>query len=507
MFSSKDLKQITDHGLSLETVQEQISNFERGFPPSYLSAPSLTDQGIKMLTEDEKEHLCELFEQYSRNHQVVKFVPASGAATRMFKQLFAFSKSYKGTDEEYKALIKDQSSGSMFDFFKQLEKFAFYEDLKESFKKNEGVELTEAHMKRAYVDILKNLLDESGLSYGSLPKGLLKFHRYEDEARTPVEEHLVEASEYAVCRGQEVHLHFTVSPEHQPKFESHVSEIKESYQKKYGIVINVNYSIQKPSTDTIAVDMQNAPFREEDGSLLFRPAGHGALLENLNEIEADLIFIKNIDNVVPDHLKPETVIYKKVIAGVLVETQAKIFNYIQKLNEDSSEELLKEIKTFAEQHLGIKLSGTLERNELYEILDRPIRVCGMVKSEGDPGGGPFWVTTNGQTSLQVVETAQIDLKESKQKEIFNQATHFNPVDLVCGVRNHKGEKFDLMQFRDPSTGFVTEKSKDGKDLKAQELPGLWNGSMANWNTVFVEVPLITFNPVKAVTDLLKDEHQ
>jgi hypothetical protein len=507
MFSQQDLAQIKQHGLTTETVDKQILNFKNGFPPSVLAAPSLVASGIQSLDEDEKETLCEAYETYSKDHQVVKFVPASGAASRMFKKLFAFAGSYKGTDKEYQSLVADQSAGSMFDFFKNLEKFAFYEDLKTKYKESTGVDLAEAHVKRDYVSILIHLLESKGLDYGSLPKGLLKFHNYEEGARTPVEEHLVEASEYAVCGENDVFIHFTVSPEHQPKFEAHVASIQNAYEEKYSISIHVSYSVQKPSTDTIAVDLENAPFRESDGSLLFRPAGHGALLENLNDIDADIIFLKNIDNVVPDHLKPETVINKKVIAGILVDVQSKVFTYLRKLEGDVDQSLLNEIRLFAEDKLGIRVPESAGKEELQSILNRPIRVCGMVKSDGDPGGGPFWVTAQGKTSLQVVETAQIDLKDETQKKIFNQATHFNPVDLVCAVRDYQGNKFDLMQFRDPSTGFVTEKSKDGKDLKAQELPGLWNGSMANWNTIFVEVPLITFNPVKAVTDLLKPEHQ
>lgn len=507
MFSEKDQQQIKAHGLEIQTVKEQIKHFVDGFPPSILTAPAISGKGICVLNEDEKETYCEIFESYARQHKVVKFVPASGAATRMFKQLFGFINSYDGSETAYQKMISDQSEGSMFYFFKHLEKFAFYNDLKVVFRKSSDSDLAEAHVKRAYVDILIQLLDDKGLGYGNLPKGLLKFHDYPEGARTPVEEHMVEGSEYASCGENEVYLHFTVSPEHQSKFESHVSDIQKTYESKYGISIHVSYSIQKPSTDTIAVDMDNHPFREPDGSLLFRPAGHGALLENLNDIDADVIFIKNIDNVVPDHLKPETVIYKKVIAGLLVDVQQTVFEYLKQLEGEVSVAERKEIGVFINENLGIKVDENTNQQQLIEILNRPIRVCGMVKSEGDPGGGPFWVAANEHESLQVVETAQIDLSEAKQKEVFNQATHFNPVDLVCGVKNYKGEKFDLMKYRDPSTGFVTQKSKDGKDLKAQELPGLWNGSMAHWNTLFVEVPVITFNPVKAVNDLLKKEHQ
>ena len=507
MFTDKDIQQITAHGLELATVKEQIKNFKDGFPPSDLVAPALEGSGIMVPDEASQAAFASAYEAYAKEHKVVKFVPASGAATRMFKNLFSFRSTYDRSDTAYEKLVANQSEGSMFDFFKRLEQFAFYHDLKVAFKSS-GTDLAEAHLKRAYNDILDCLLDDKGLGYGSLPKGLLKFHNYETGARTPVEEHMVEGSQYATSLGNEVHLHFTVSPEHQAKFEAHVGEIQSTYESKYGVSIHVTYSIQKPSTDTIAVDMDNEPFRESDGSLLFRPAGHGALLENLNDIDADIVFIKNIDNVVPDHLKPDTITYKKVIAGILADTQAKVFGYLNKLDASVTTEEMTEIQSFVNERLGMQVDANVTREELHAILNRPIRVCGMVKSEGDPGGGPFWVRGgDGSVSLQVVETAQIDLTSSAQKEVFGKATHFNPVDLVCGVRNYKGEKFDLMKYRDPSTGFITQKSKDGKDLKAQELPGLWNGSMAYWNSIFVEVPISTFNPVKAVTDLLLPAHQ
>jgi hypothetical protein len=507
MFTEKDQQQIKAHGLELSTVEQQIRHFEEGFPPSKLVEPALEGNGLKIVDEDELSSLSDVYAAYAKNHKVVKFVPASGAATRMFKNLFSFRSSYDHSEAAYEKLVADQSQGSMFDFFKRLEYFAFYDDLKVAFKSS-GTDLAEAHLKREYNQILDYLLDDKGLGYGSLPKGLLKFHNYEGGARTPVEEHMVEGSQYATSMGEEVHLHFTVSPEHQSRFEAHVAEIQPVYEKEFGVTIHVTYSIQKPSTDTIAVDMNNQPFREADGTLLFRPAGHGALLENLNDIDADMVFIKNIDNVVPDHLKPDTITYKQVIGGIMADIQTRLFGYLEQLDKGVSIEEMTEIQNFANEHLGIKVDSNISREELKEILNRPIRVCGMVKSEGDPGGGPFWVEgEGGSITLQVVETAQINLKDSDQKEVFGKATHFNPVDIVCGTKNYKGEKFDLMKYRDPSTGFITQKSKDGKDLKAQELPGLWNGSMAHWNSIFVEVPVSTFNPVKAVTDLLLPAHQ
>lgn len=508
MLTEKDHSQIAEHGLNLEKVEEQIENFKKGFPPAVLERPAIEGDGIINLDEDEIDQAIDLYERSASQKKIVKFVPASGAATRMFKNLFAFQSEYDESEMAYEKMLEDQSSGSPFEFFKNLEKFAFYEDLKKTFK-NSGMALEEAHLKRKFGKILDYFLGEEGLNYGNLPKGLLKFHLYENGARTPVEEHMVEGSLYALGAERSVNIHFTVSPEHKENFEKHVAEVKSLYEQRFDCKINVSYSIQNPGTDTVAVEMNNEPFRNEDGTILFRPAGHGALLENLDAIDADIIFIKNIDNVVPDSLKEETVTYKKVLAGVLLDRQQKIFNMLSELESGENEEVVKKAHTLLIEELGyIPGKDSLSGEELKKLLNRPLRVCGMVKSDGDPGGGPFWIKdTRGNVSLQIVETAQIDLTKQDQKEVFKRATHFNPVDLVCSPKDHEGNKFDLMNYRDPSAGFITQKSKDGKDLKAQELPGLWNGSMAHWNTIFVEVPLITFNPVKQVNDLLKKEHQ
>ncbi|MCY7358541.1 MAG: DUF4301 family protein, partial [Rudanella sp.] len=374
------------------------------------------------------------------------------------------------------------------------------------------------------------LLTDEGLDYGNLPKGLLKFHRYTDGPRTPVEEHLVEGAAYANANGL-VRIHFTVSPEHHDRFEKLIIEEKPDYEAWLGVAYDVTFSEQKKSTDTISVDLSNQPFRNADrdggdaalrpGSLLFRPAGHGALIENLNDIDADIVFIKNIDNVVPDDIRETTVTYKKVLATVLIDTQQQVFK-LQELLE-AADGLGKEISdgylAEADEFLQMSLrtnhpegfdSFSKEEKVAYfkHKFDRPIRVCGMVPNVGEPGGGPFWaMNPDGSTSLQIVESAQFDMENAGQKAIFDTATHFNPVDLVCGLKNRHNQKYDLPVYRDMQTGFITQKSKDGKDLKAQELPGLWNGAMSNWNTIFVEVPLITFNPVKTVNDLLRDEHQ
>jgi len=349
-----------------------------------------------------------------------------------------------------------------------------------------------------------------------LPKGLLKFHAYQEGNRLAIEEHLVEGAVYGQDDQKKVHLHFTVSPEHQQKFEEAVAQVKEKYAQKYRVDIRIDFSQQKPATDTLSVDMNNEPFRENDGSLLFRPGGHGALIENLNELEAELIFIKNIDNIVPDKHRQPTYDYKKVIGAYMIEIQEKVFDYLESLEIGNFDEaLMDEIFAFMESDLFIHVPKFIRQKELmeqvdwaYQMLNRPIRVCGMVKNEGEPGGGPFLVTDeNGMDSLQIVESSQIDFSNPTQAEIVKNATHFNPVDLVCGVYNFQGEKFDLKEFVDPKTGFISIKSKGGKELKAQELPGLWNGAMADWISLFVEVPIETFNPVKIINDLLRPMHQ
>lgn len=511
MFTESDLKQIEIHQLDLKDVNYQIDKFKKQFPPTLLAAAATVQKGIKQLSEDEVDDFVAYYAQHLGQIDLVKFVPASGAATRMFKSLFAFLHAYTGSEEDYENLKSDQSPGSLYTFFKQLDSFAFYEDLRKQFNQLTGESLEEAHVKKKFTEILDALLQEKGLNYGSLPKGLLKFHSYAANARTPVEEHMVEGAQYARDNDGKVKLHFTVSPDHQKKFQQHVLDIQPKYEQAYGVHIEVSYSVQKPSTDTIAVALDNEPFRNEDGSLLFRPAGHGALLENLNDIDADVVFLKNIDNVVPDHLKDQTILYKKVIAGILLKYSDKIREALDKLPTangiSEASALLAELGY--EPGSAFMEMGDGERMDfLRQKLNRPFRVCGMVKSDGDPGGGPFWVKAkDGSSSLQVVETAQIDLTDPGQKAIFNQATHFNPVDVVCLLKDAQGKKFDLLKYRDPETGFITQKSKDGRDLKAQELPGLWNGAMADWSTIFVEVPAITFNPVKSVNDLLKPEHQ
>lgn len=516
MLSEQDVNQLKAHGIKKETVEKQLRNFQEGFPFIDIVKAATINDGILQISDELASQYISEYEQDAPQYKVMKFVPASGAASRMFKDLFAFTDSYKGTDEEYQQLVNDKKHEPIMSFFKRINDFAFYNDLKKTHESS-GKGLNEAILQRQYVAVLQSLLNDEGLGYGNLPKGLLKFHRYGEASRTPVEEHLVEGANYCRSADGKVYIHFTVSPEHKAKFAQLIEEVRPVYEQKFGATYDISYSEQKPSTDMIAVDMNNEPFRNEDGTILFRPGGHGALLENLNDLDADVVFIKNIDNVVPDRLKGETYHYKKLLGGLLLSYQQTIFGYLDYLDkaEDLFSDKVEEIRHFVENQLCVispAVFSSLRDDEkiawLISKLDRPIRVCGMVKNEGEPGGGPYWVSSeNGTTSLQIVESAQVNMDDPDQASVFKEATHFNPVDIVCSLKDHDGKKFDLHRYIDPSTGFITKKSKDGRDLKAQELPGLWNGSMADWTTIFVEVPVITFNPVKTVNDLLREQHQ
>jgi len=504
MLSPSDELTLENKGIDKTTVQEQLNAFATGFPYLEIKNAAEPGKGVIRMNENEISETLDCWEKYLQtNVSVIKFVPASGAASRMFKDLFEF---LEGADNEpMKAFEKK--------FFADIEKFAFYEELNQVCIKNNGQSILQLIENSQYKPIVENLLSDKGLNYGALPKGLLRFHSYPTEKRTPLQEHLVEGALYANVSGK-VNIHFTVSTEHRALFENHLNESVAAYASKFGVTYNVSFSEQKPSTDTIAADENNQPFRDK-GELVFRPGGHGALIENLNDLTGDIVFIKNIDNVVPDSLKDTTVTYKKVIAGLLVKLQQQSFDYLQELeNECVSESRLKEIAQFCETKLNNfrediqSLTDNELRKYLIAKLNRPIRICGMVKNVGEPGGGPFLtVNTDGTVSPQILESSQINLSNPADKEKMLNSTHFNPVDLVCSIRNYKGEKFDLLKHVDKNTGFISLKSKGGKELKALELPGLWNGAMSDWNTVFVEVPIETFNPVKTVNDLLRPEHQ
>jgi hypothetical protein len=504
MFIESDLQQLKSKGISIARIDEQLDYFKRGFPYLSIQASASAEKGILAIPENEQDFFLNVWDAYLKeNKEIVKFVPASGAASRMFKDLFEFLDT-SGT----------QITPPLKTFFEGIRQFAFYDLLQSFCQKNEGKDIDELLASGKYEKIIENLLLDKGLNYGQLPKGLILFHNYPEGARVAMEEHLVEGALYACNAAKQVNIHFTVSPEHRELFRQKAETQSPEYAERFGVQYHISFSEQKPSTDTLAADADNQPFRDK-GKLLFRPGGHGALIENLNDISADVVFIKNIDNVVPDRLKPETVQYKKLIAGILVHYQQKIFEYLNLIDSGKyTHDQLLEMVYFLQNELCIKNPETkvLEDVELVlyikSKLNRPLRVCGMVRNEGEPGGGPFLaVNADGTVSLQILESSQIDLKDPKKKQLFEQGTHFNPVDLVCALKNYKGEKFDLLQHVDKNTGFISLKSKNGKELKALELPGLWNGAMSDWNTVFVEVSAATFNPVKTVNDLLRAEHK
>ncbi len=505
MLSASDILLLQKKGISPEKIEEQLHAFATGFPFQEIISAAEPGNGITLIVnENIQRYLIEWDNFLKTDATILKFVPASGAASRMFKDLFEFLEG--SLDEPAKPAEKK--------FFDQINQFAFVDELDKVCKTNTGKNIPELIREKQYKAVVGNLLLKSGLNYGALPKGLLLFHSYPAEKRTPVQEHLVEGAMYAANINKEVNIHFTVSNEHRSLFEKHLKDTIPAYEQKLQTKFSINFSEQKPSTDTVAVNDSNEPFRE-NGELVFRPGGHGALIENLNDLDADIIFIKNIDNVVPDSMKNPTIIYKKVIAGLLVKLQKQSFGYLRELEKGQlSDEKLGEISFFCEKELNNfhpsidKLSRAELQQYLHTKLNRPMRVCGMVKNTGEPGGGPFLtVNRDGTISTQILESSQIDLSNPVEKEKMMRSTHFNPVDLVCGVKNYRGEKFDLLKYVDKNTGFISSKSKNGKALKALELPGLWNGAMSDWNTVFVEVPIETFNPVKTVNDLLRPEHQ
>lgn len=505
MLSQEDLKQISLRGITEEQVEHQLDEIKQGFPFLKIEAAASIGKGIMSPTENEMNKYLSTWDTYLTGcHKIVKFVPASGAASRMFKNLYSF------LDADYDKPTTEFEK----EFFENIKKFAFKKELCNACKTNEGKCVTCLMDNGEYKKIVENLLEEKGLNYGHLPKGLLLFHSYEEGPRTPMEEHLVEAAMYAQSEGQ-ANVHFTVSHEHLELFKKKVAEKIDMYAEKFGVKYNISFSEQKANTDTIAANPDNTPFRNEDGSLLFRPGGHGALIENLNDIDADVIFIKNIDNIVPDRLKGETVKYKKLLAGILVDLQTRAFNYLKLLDTGNyTHAQLEEIIRFLQRDLCCRRNDIKELEDaelviyLHNKLNRPMRVCGMVKNVGEPGGGPFLCyNQDGTISPQILESSQIDKTNEKYVQMFKEGTHFNPVDLVCATKDYKGNTFHLPDYVDKSTGFISSKSKNGRELKALELPGLWNGAMSDWNTVFVEVPIETFNPVKTVNDLLREQHQ
>lgn len=507
-FSTADWSQIEKKGISKEKVASQLQTFKEGIPFVRLHAAAVIGNGILSFSQEEQAKLISSYAKNSTTLSLLKFVPASGAASRMFKATFNFLEAFNPAAESLETYCSRTSDEAMQQFADNIERFPFYDFLQSRVK---GPFASKGHQIHAFV---KELLTEDGLNYGFFPKGLLPFHMYEKESATPFKEHLKEGVRYAKGADQ-VKLHFTVSEQHELMFKEEQEQAIASFSQGQN-QFKISYSNQKPSTDTIAVDMDNIPFRNSDDTILFRPGGHGALIENLNDQDADIIFIKNIDNVVVEQNLEAVANSKKMLAGLLLEVQSKAHAFARILEQEKlSSEKLEQIKQFLEEELNVRFPEDFaekdleqQQEQISKAINRPIRICGMVKNEGEPGGGPFWIKDNQENiSLQIVEAAQIDKSVANQASILENATHFNPVDLVCGVRNHKGEKYNLLNYVDPKQGFITSKTKEGKDLKALELPGLWNGAMAFWNTLFVEVPLITFNPVKTVNDLLKPSHQ
>lgn len=487
IFTLNDLKQIHERGSIAEDVERQFQFFKTGFSFSQLDRAATVEDGI---LKQERSIIAPMIESYSQRmgrEKMLKFVPASGAASRMFKSLFD--------------LLEEKNDEKGHKFIQEIKSYPFYQDLVIVLEKN-NLDITNLIEKNDYLTIIEHILFEKGLNYSHKPKALLKFFTYANETRYAIEEHLVEGARYALSKNGTCYLHFTVSPQHLTDFQQVIHNTKEKYENRFGIKYEISYSIQDPATDTLAANPDNEPFREENGQLLFRPGGHGALLSNLNKMDADIIFIKNIDNITHEREVEETVIYKKYLAILLQDLRDHIFHFLKELHTDNAESSESSFREFLKNKFRITPPAHATKEEWINYLNRPIRICGMVRNEGEPGGGPFWVNTGEKKeSLQIVESSQIDKSDPKQRAILEQATHFNPVDMVCSIKNWRGETFNLSDFVDENSGFISEKSYNGKVLKAMELPGLWNGAMAGWLTIFVEVPLTTFNPVKTVHDM------
>ena len=502
LFTEADLRQMAELGITPEEAARQVELFRNPPAPTRVLRPCTQGDGIRVIFESDQERLLGYWEEAARQGRIGKMVPASGAASRMFKSLL---------EDLHESPA--EPSADVRTFIDNLSRFAFFDDLPEAARQA----AREGENRRA---VLEHLLTAQGLGYADLPKGLLKFHRDAGgEVRTPFEEHLVEAAEIVRDAEGRCRLHFTVSPDHEPEFRRLLAEVGPRYESRYGVRFDVTFSQQSRSTDTVAVDLENRPFRLEDGTLLFRPGGHGALIENLHGLAVqgwDVVLLKNIDNVVPDSRKETGLLWKKLLAGALLALQTRMFGYLERLEDGPSvtPELLEEVEKFMTDALvrpvpaEMSLKAEDLRQYFLRILDRPLRVCGVVRNQGEPGGGPFWVETlDGDVSLQIVEASQLDPRDGDQQRILRESTHFNPVDLACALRDRHGCPYDLQRYIDPATVFISRKSHEGRPLKALERPGLWNGAMAGWNTVFLEVPDTTFAPVKTVLDLLRPEHQ
>lgn len=505
MFSDNDLQLLEKKGISIRQINEQLEAFRKGIDFVTLYAPATPGSGIMVPGEKEIDRYNELFSNGITRHSFTRFIPASGAASRMFKALFE-TLDKLGGEADFRSFL--EGNKEMTNFLGNIHTYPFYEDLLQF------TPVPDTNSKESTLEVLRKLLLDKGLNYGSLPKGLLKFHRYPDGSRTAFEEHFIEASQYLTSDKNTVKLHFTVSPEHRELFQTLSKLLTARFWKAYKIDFKVSFSEQKPSTDTIAVNPDNTPFRTENGELLFRPGGHGALLENLNDLDEEIVFIGNIDNISPDRTKSLRIKYKKLLGGILIEKTGRLHEILRRIADGEKgkdlrmeiNSMIKEISPYFYEVIK-ELQDTDYYDKAFKFMNKPVRVCGMVKNVGEPGGGPFWIKTgDGQISKQIIESSQINLENKDQKTIFESATHFNPVDLACYIRDYRGNKFNLLKFRDPGMAFISSKSQGGKELKALELPGLWNGSMAHWLSWFVDVPIETFTPVKTVFDLVRSEH-
>lgn len=528
--TDSDLSQLRRHGISREEAESQLALLRDPPAPPVLEGPCTAGDGIVRLEEDRHAELIARFDTAREAGRVTKFVPASGAASRMFKTLvpwvdYAGNPVAASKEMSRRAVAGDESAGDAVRFLSELPRFPFYDELKDALAA-EGQDLEHLRRNGEVGAVLHALLSADRLGYEGRPKALIPFHRYEDEVRTPFEEHLVEAVGYAADRAGLARLHFTVPPAARDGIETLLDRVRDRYRERSGVRFEVTFSVQGPSTDTLAIDPDGAPFRREDGALLLRPGGHGALLGNLHGLAregardgGDLVLVKNIDNVQRDRVRDRVIRWKKLLGGLLLELGERSAELVDRLEDGASDEgrteVLNEAERFLAERLAVRvppewrdLAPGERAAKLRDRLDRPLRVAGMVVNRGEPGGGPFWVRgDDGAVTAQIVERAQVDGDDPEQVEIFESSTHFNPVDLACSVRDRAGEPYDLARFVDPSAVFIAEKSHEGRPLRALERPGLWNGAMAGWNTVFVEVPEVTFSPVKTVFDLLRKEHQ
>ncbi|MCQ2974049.1 MAG: DUF4301 family protein [Bacteroidales bacterium] len=512
MYNKSDIEYFENMGISTAEIDHQINCYKSGFPYMQLIRPATANDGIRCFSKEETEKYAQKYVKACNNLNVVKFVPASGAASRMFKDLFVFVSEFNNSPEQ-KLKFNDAHSPAR-RFIDNIDRFAFYDKLQKIVYSKFGLSIKEMLQDHKPKELVECVITSEGLNYGNLPKALIDFHRYKNSSRTPFEEHIAEGMLYA-STNKEVKIHYTVSPEHLKLFSDFIENIREKYEEKFSCKLNISFSTQKKYTDTVAVDENNEIFRNDDGTPLLRPAGHGALIENLNDLDAQIVFIKTIDNVVPDNKKEPTILYKQALAGYLLKTKENIDDYIKLLEDNPTSKVLDEAYIFVSKKLCtefepsfLSLPNKEKAKTLLSKLKRPLRVCGMVKNEGEPGGGPFWTkNSDGTISLQIVESSQIDKNDENSMDIMKKSTHFNPVDLVCDLTDCEGKKFDLRKFTDPKTGFISNKSKNGKTLKSIERPGLWNGAMSDWNTIFVEVPIETFSPVKTILDLLREQHQ